>query len=696
MTLQQQFESGVSHHQAGRLAEAEAIYRQVLLRNPNHAEALHLLGLIVGQHGNDDQAIDLIGRAIRLMPGFANAHSNLGNSLMRKGRLDEAVASYRRAIALKPDYFAAYCNLAAALKNQGHLDESIAAANRAIQLNPNSAEAHNNLGNALEKKGEFGLAIAAFGQAAQLNPNDGGAYCNLGGLMNAIGRVDQAIPLCRRAVQLQPDRAEAHNNLGIALMNDGQLDEAGAALQRAVQLKPDYAEAIGNLGAVLKEKGQLEQAIAAFRRAIEISAANAVIHSNFLYTLYFDTRCGEAELLAQLRGWAERHAHPLKPLIRPHENDRDPNRRLRIGYVSPDFNAHPVGRFILPVLASHDHRQFEIYCYASVQKPDVFTPRIQRHADVWRDIRILSDEEAAKLIRDDHIDVLIDLTMHMARNRMLLFARKPAPVQATYLAYAGTTGLDTIDYRITDPHLDPPGSSDEYYTERSIRLPQSYWCYEPPIRSLEMTPLPFVTKGFITFGCLNNFCKISAGVLQTWCGILTAVPNSRLLLHAAAGNHRDTVRQKLSDSGIDPNRLSFMDKLPLPQYMRQYHNVDVGLDPYPYVGGTTTCDALWMGVPVVTLRGQTAVGRGGASILSNVGLTEFIAENPEQYLSIAVGLAGDLPKLGELRSSLRTRIERSPLMNARQFAADIEAAYRQMWRNWCERGGDSGLQCPAP
>jgi predicted O-linked N-acetylglucosamine transferase (SPINDLY family) len=507
--------------------------------------------------------------------------------------------------------------------------------------------------------------------------------------MNAIGRVDQAIPLCRRAVQLQPDRAEAHNNLGVALMNNGQLDEADAALQRALQLKPDYAEAHGNFGNVLKERGQLAQAIAAYRRAIEISPANAVIHSNLVHTVYFHPDYGQAELLRESRGWAARHADPLRSFIRPHKNTRDPSRRLRIGYVSPDFNGHPVGRFILPLLACHDHQQFEIYCYASVQRSDSFTPRIQQQADVWRDIRTLSNDEAAKLIRQDRIDILIDLTMHMAKNRMLLFACKPAPVQATYLAYAGTTGLDTIDYRITDPHLDPPASSEEYYAERSIRLPQSYWCYEPPPESPEIAPLPAATKGFITFGCFNNFCKMSAGALQTWCGILTAVPNSRLLLHAAPGSHRDVLRQKLSDSGIDPNRLGFTGKLPLPQYMRQYHNVDIGLDPFPYVGGSTTCDALWMGVPVVTLRGQTAVGRGGASILSNVGLTEFIAENPEQYLLIACGLAGDLSKLAELRSSLRTRIERSPLMNARQFAADIEAAYRQMWRTWCEQPGNS-------
>jgi predicted O-linked N-acetylglucosamine transferase (SPINDLY family) len=682
MTLQQQFESGVSHHQAGRVAEAEAIYRQVLLRNPNHAEALHLLGLIAGQYGNDDQAIDLIGRAIRLMPGLANAHSNLGNSLMRKGQLDEAVASYRRAIALKPDYFAAYCNLAAALKNQGHLDESIAAANRAIQLNPNSAEAYNNLGNALEKKGQFGLAIAAFGQAAQLNPNDGGAYCNLGGLMNAIGRVDQAIPLCRRAVQLQPDRAEAHNNLGIALMNDGQLDEADAALQRAVQLKPDYAEALGNLGMVLKEKGQLEQAIAAFRRAIEISPANAVIHSNLVHTVYFHPDYGQAELLRESRAWAARHAQPLQSFIRRHKNTPDPNRRLRIGYVSPDFRGHTQAFFTVPLFAAHDSNQFEIFCYSDVAKPDAVTERLRANSSVWRSTVGLSDSKLADMVRSDRIDILVDLTMHMAHNRLPVFARKPAPVQVTWLAYPGTTGLDTIDYRLTDPYLDPPQTGDEFYTEKSIRLPNAFWCYDP-MSAETVSELPAARNGYVTFGSLNNFCKVGDGVLALWSRLLTAVPDSRLVLLSPDGIHRRQVLEKL---GVEPARVEFVTRMSRGRYLQTHHRFDIVLDTFPSNGHTTSLDALWMGVPVVTLRGQTAVGRGGASILSNVGLTEFIAENPEQYLSIAVGLAGDLPKLGELRSSLRTRIERSPLMNARQFAADIEAAYRQMWRNWCERG----------
>jgi predicted O-linked N-acetylglucosamine transferase (SPINDLY family) len=678
MTLQQQLESGRSHHRAGRLAEAETIYRQILSQNPNHTEALHLLGLIAGQYGNDDQAIDLIGRAIRLKPDFANAHSNLGNSLLRRGRLDEAVSSYKRAIKLKPDFFAAHCNLAAALKDLGQLDESIAASKRAIQLNPNSAEAYNNLGNAQSKKGEFEQAIAAFQRAVQINPNYGDAFCNLGGVMDAIGRADQAVPLCRSAVQLQPDRAEAHNNLGIALMSNGQFDEADAALQGAIRLKPDYAEAHGNLGNVLKERGQLEQAIAAYRRAIELSPGNAVIQSNLVHTVYFHPDYGPAELLRESRAWASRHADPLRSSIRPHKNTRDPNRRLRIGYVSPDFCSHTQAFFTVPLFAAHDSNHFEIFCYSDVAKPDSITERLRAASSTWRNTVGLADSKLADIIRSDRIDILVDLTMHMAHNRLLVFARKPAPVQVTWLAYPGTTGLDTIDYRLTDPYLDPAQTGDEFYTEKSIRLPNAFWCYDP--MSVEAVgELPAARNAYVTFGSLNNFCKVGDGVLALWSRVLTAVPGSRLILISPDGIRRQQVIEKL---GVQPERVEFVQRMKRDRYLQTHHRFDIVLDTFPYNGHTTSLDALWMGVPVVTLRGQTAVARGGASILSNVGLTELIAENPDRYFSIASGLAEDLSKLTELRSSLRTRMQASPLMNARQFAADIEAAYRQMWRNW--------------
>jgi predicted O-linked N-acetylglucosamine transferase (SPINDLY family) len=298
----------------------------------------------------------------------------------------------------------------------------------------------------------------------------------------------------------------------------------------------------------------------------------------------------------------------------------------------------------------------------------------------------LSDEAAARVIRDDQIDVLVDLTMHMADNRLLVFARKPAPVQATYLAYCGTTGLTTIDYRLTDPFLDPPSQSGAgggpIYSEESICLPETYWCYRPPAEIELRGAPPALDSGNATFGCLNNFCKVTGATLDAWGQLMQRVPGSRLVIHARPGSHRDRVRDFFTRQNIAPDRLTFADKLPLREYLRIYDEIDVALDPFPYGGGTTTCDALWMGVPVVSLAGQTAVSRGGLSILSNLGLAELVAADVGRYVEIASGLACDLSRLAHLRGTLRNRMLRSPLMDAPRFARNIETAYRQMWHRW--------------
>jgi len=295
----------------------------------------------------------------------------------------------------------------------------------------------------------------------------------------------------------------------------------------------------------------------------------------------------------------------------------------------------------------------------------------------------------AQLIREDQIDILVDLTMHTAWNRMILFARKPAPVQVTYLAYCSTTGLDTMDYRLTDPHLDPPGMNDACYSEESIRLPETYWCYSAHEPTPQIGPLPALNAGEVTFGCLNNFCKVSPDTLDLWIQLLRVTPKSHLILHAHEGSHRQRVRDLLERQGIDPQRLKFVASVPLSRYFKLYEQIDIGLDPFPCNGGTTTCDALWMGAPVVTLAGRTAVGRAGVSVLRNIGLPELIAESPQQYVQITTDLAQDLPRLAELRRTLRARMQASPLMDAPRFARNVEAAYRQMWRNWCQQAGSS-------
>jgi predicted O-linked N-acetylglucosamine transferase (SPINDLY family) len=627
MTLDQQLESGISHHQAGRLADAERIYRQILAQQPDHAVAMHLLGVIARQVGRCDLAVDLIRRAIALRPNYAEAHGNLGNALKDMGQLDEAIASYRLA----------------------------------IRLNPDDALAHNNLGNALKD----------------------------------TGKLDQAIAAYRQAIGFKPGFAEAHNNLGVALQSKGQLDQAIASQQQAIRLQPDFAEAHSNLGNLLKDMGQIDRAIAAYRQAIRLRPELAGAHSNLVLTLHYHPGYDARMIHEELRRWNRQHAEPLRKFIRPHTNSRDPDRRLRIGYVSPDFRESVIGPSMLPLFRQHDRRQMEIFCYANVLRPDTRTEQLRQHVDVWRSIVGLSDSQAVDLIRQDGIDVLVDLALHTASNRLLIFAHKPAPVQVTYLGYCGSTGMDAVDYRLSDPYLDPKESDLSFYSERTIRLPETYWCYEVAGPAPELSPPPAAAAGYVTFGCLNNSAKVSQSALDLWAEILGGVPRSRLIVHFQPGAHLDAVRQRFAGKGISPDRLEFPSRQLWPEYMRTYGRIDIALDPFPWGGGITTCDALWMGMPVVSLVGRTAVGRGGVSILSNVGLPELIAPTPQQYVHIATDLARDLPRLAELRRTLRPRMQASVLMDATRFARNVEAAYRQMWRNWCEHGEASGLQCRA-
>ena len=309
----------------------------------------------------------------------------------------------------------------------------------------------------------------------------------------------------------------------------------------------------------------------------------------------------------ECRAWNQKHAEPIKKSIAPLANVKVKNRRLRIGYVSPDLYMHPVARFLLPLLKAHDRTQFEVFCYASVANPDSLTEQCREHAHVWRSIHGSTDEQVAQMIRQDRIDILVDLAMHTGHHRLLAFARKPAPIQVTFLAYCGTTGLDTIDYRLTDVHLDPAGVNDECYSERSVRLPGSMWCFQPTSQERESIPPTSQKDGRITFGCLNNFCKVSDQALEVWRQILQATPNSCLLLHAPDGQPGDRIRAFMAAGQIAPERLDFLTRLPYADYVRAYHRIDVALDPFPYAGGATTCDALWMGVPVVSLAGRRAM-----------------------------------------------------------------------------------------
>ena len=682
LTIQQAFTLALRHHQAGQLQQAEKIYRQILGQEPRNADALHLLGVIAHQAGQNDRAVELIRQALALKPQYSEAYGNLGAALRGLGQLEAAIAACRQALALQPHDAVAHCNLGAALYDQGQGDAAIAAYRQALALNPNYPEAHYNLGVALMDQGQLAAAIAAYRQAIALQPQNPVTHNNLGNALKDQGQLDAASAAFRKALALNPNYAEAHYNLGTALHVMGQLDAAIAAYRQALALQPHLPQAHNNLGNALKDQGQLDAAIAAYRQALALDPGNARTHSNLVYTLHFHPAYDAQTIVGELRRWNLRHAEPLRQFIQPHAHDRTPERRLRVGYVSPDFRDHVVGRNLMPLFKHMDREQFEVVCYADVAVPDHLTEEFRRRAAGFHVVSTLSDAALAERIRADGIDILVDLALHIAGNRLPVFARKPAPVQVTFAGYPGTTGLGAIDYRLTDPFLDPPEPGvDEMYAEKSLRLPATFWCYDPlDDAPPAVSPLPALANGHVTFGCLNNFCKVNDGVLRLWAQVLAGVAGSRLVLLADEGSHRERTLVVLEGLGVSRQRVRFEAKRPRAEYLKLYQQIDLGLDTVPYNGHTTSLDSYFMGVPVVTLVGRTVVGRAGYSQLMNLGMPELIGRTEDQYMRIVGELASDLGRLASLRAALRGRMQASPLMDGAAFARGIEAAYRRMWR----------------
>lgn len=514
--------------------------------------------------------------------------------------------------------------------SRGDYAEAVGAYRRALADSP-FPEASNNLGNALMMVGDFSGALAAY---------------------------------------LEADCPDAWINASVPARSLGDLDQAQALLLRALREQPGNALGLASLGNLLKDLGRMDLALASYRGSLALDPGNPVTHGNLAYLRTFDPGATAEDILQDAREFDRVHARDLRgdpPALKP-------GPKLRVGYVSPDFRYHCQAFFTLPLFAHHDREAFEIHAYSSVRQSDAITARLRESCHAWRDCAGLADAALADLIREDGIDILVDLTMHMANGRPLLFARKPAPVQVAWLAYPGTTGLSAMDYRLTDPFLDPPGVTDGAYVERSIRLPRTFWCYHPLAEGPDPGPLPALARGHVTFGCLNNPCKVNPGTLALWDRVLRAVPGSRLRIMAHPGRHR----QRLLDQMSDPSRIDFTPFLPRQDYLELYRGIDLCLDTLPYNGHTTSLDAYWMGVPVVTRVGGTVVGRAGWSQLHNLGLQELAAWDDDAFVDIAAGLAGDLPRLGELRATLRARMEASPLMDAERFARDLEAAFRRM------------------
>lgn len=719
-------------HGAGDLPRARAGYRQILAAQPDHAEAVHLLGVAAHQAGDDAGAVDLMRRSIALQDRNPAFHGNLAAVLIGLGQLADAVPVLRALLALNPDDPAARKRLARALACLGRHGEAEAACRAALELAPGDAELHNDLGAALAglgrldqaieayraavgRKAEFpealsnlGAALAARGRyrdaeaayrgALAIRPDYAEALTNLAAVLATLGRRADALAAARRALSIDPGLAEAHNNLGLLLAADGQLDAAAGAYGRAVELKPDYAGAWNNLAGLHKDRGELPAALAAYRRALDHKANFAAAHGNLLLCMSHDPATTPHALHAESRRWDALHAAPLATsgaaAARLPGNEPSRDRRLRVGYLSPDFRKHSVAFFVEPLLAAHDRARVEVVCYGEVRNPDGVTARLRGLADRWRSTVGMTDAEVARLIRDDRIDVLVDLAGHTADNRLLALAERPAPVQVTWLGYGATTGMTAVDYRLSDAVADPEGEADRVHSETLVRLPCGFLCYRPPADAPEVADMPLRAAGAVTFGSFNNLAKITPEVVATWARLLRRVPGARLLIKSQRAND-PAFNGRLLDlfvgQGVGRARVRFMAPRPsIRAHLAAYGEVDIALDSFPYNGGTTSCEALWMGVPLVTLRGDRHVGRMGASILRRLDLDELVSETPKGYIDRAAALARDPERLAALRRGLRARMRTSPLCDAEGFARAIEAAYRRMWHRWCDEAARDG------
>jgi predicted O-linked N-acetylglucosamine transferase (SPINDLY family) len=652
-------------HHAGRAAEAERLYRSVLSRDPANPAALHSLGILTCQAGNYESAIALIDKALRIAPNEGAMHNTRAVACWKIGRHVEAMESWRRALALDPRLVEALVNLAVAVAARGDRAEAARLYEDALAVEPGSMLALNN------------LAI----------------------LRLLDGRAPEAIALCERALTHTRD-AGTLSTLGTALRREGRLTDALAAFEEAARLEPDRSLTYVGMSSVVRSMRQPDEALTLCRRAVQLDGTSVRATDTLLFTLLFVPDLPPAAHLAELIRWDTSHGLPLAQLRVPHTNDRDPARPLRVGYVSPDFRDHAVAHFAEPLLAGHDRAAFTVIAYSSVGRADAVTERLAGLPDAWRDISGMGDDEVAALVRADGIDVLVDLACHTGGNRLPVFARKPAPVQISH--NVTPSGLSAIDYLIADAHLAPslpPG----VLAETIVRLPRCFTSYLPPTDAPAPAPPPALSRGVVTFGSFNNLAKVNEKVVALWAEVLRAVPGSRLAVKSSSAVDRATQRDivaAFAALGLG-DRIDCLDSTAgRNEHLAQYAQIDIALDTFPFNGHTTTCEALWMGVPVVTLAGHLFADRVGVSFLNAIELPELVAHTPDEYVQLAVELASDVARLETVRGVLRDHVARSSLCDTAGYLRILETAYREAWRRWCvgtpTEMGAPQLRTPTP
>lgn len=635
----------------GNISRAEELCQQVLTVEPQNLRALAIIGVIRCQQGHEEEGIRLLEQVVKI----------------------------------KPDYAAAWANLGKAYLDARKLNEALNACTNAIRLNAALPLPYSHLGTVYRLKGDLKQAVTAYRNALAIEPAMIPTYIELGIALRLQKRFVKATEAYQTALKLNPSLPEAYYNLGNVFADQQQWDEAIIAYRTALQLNSDYYEPALTMGNLCLSQGLVPEALAYYRKALALGENCALARSNLIYAMNYDPTYSDEELFSAHREWDYYHALPVEHrTVSTLRRQRD--KVLCIGYVSADFKQHPVGSFLIPIIPAHDRSKFVIFCYNQATTGDAITGRFRQVADFWRDIYDLDDDTVADMIRADGIDILIDLSGHTGNNRLPVFARKPAPIQMTWAGYVGTTGMSAMDYLISDKHESPDGS-ERFCVEKIIRLPHSYVCFEPPAAAPLVGASPVLANGVITFGCFNNLAKITPEVISLWCKVMTRIPGSRIILKttslgSATVQHR--FMTLFRDGGIDPARVTLLGGSLHRELLDTYNKIDIALDPFPYSGGLTTLEALWMGVPVVTLGGSRFCSRHSITHLTTAGLSELIATSADDYIRITTNLAHDVKRLGKLRRNLRNRVANSPLCDGKQFTRNLEVAFTKAWHRWCD------------
>jgi predicted O-linked N-acetylglucosamine transferase (SPINDLY family) len=666
---------------AGQAAAGEQQLRKALTIQPRHPQALNNLGLALQAQGRLDQAIAAGRRAVDASPEHANARNNLGNYLLAIGRPGDAIEHFRKALQLAPAQSDIATNLVLALEQSGEPLLALQSAEQLLASHPSHARLRSSTGRLLWQQQRLVEAVAQFNEALRLDDQDAGTWCNFGLTLHDSGQPLEAIAAYRRAIALDPAQVSAWNNLGITLKEQGAISEALASFNEALRLQPDHAESWSNLGMSLEITGRADEAVSAYQRALELDPQLDRAHSNRVFALNYLPDFDAAMIANEHRQWAERHVAHLYPSAPSAALPPEPGRRLRVGFMSPDLRNHPVAYLLQPYLAHYERQTIELFIYSDVAIGDERTNQLRALAEHWRDIAGQSHHAVAEQVRTDQLDLLVDLAGHSARHRLPVFAMKPAARQASWIGYFNTTGLRSIDYFVTDPAT-TPAELREHFSEQPLYLPDSRFCYQLPEYAPPVAPLPALQNSEITFGSFNNLAKLNDQVIGTWARILDALPNSRLFLKALALSDeqvRVNLIAKFAAFGIGASRITLRGHSPHVEMLREYGMIDIALDTFPFSGGMTSCEALCMGVPVLTLCGQTLAGRQTHSLLRTLRLDAWSCANTDEYIRQAIAHSQDLAKLGSLRGELRSKFSSSAAGNPAQFARQVDL----LWHSTC-------------